>query len=293
MTKTFSVIVLLFSLLGFVPAVALAEQTPVRISASYNNDSDGVSYTSYSIATEKKNKPWNFSYSTTHINQRDSSARLTEQRFITRWQQRINEENSVSAWLGYAGSDSWNFAPFGLQYQGVVNQIDQMWLSYAHDSVTTVAAYQSHILSDQFAVRYRKELDRRLVLDTTVKYAMFSDENFRKTFGMSLTKDISPRFRLGLAYLYDTSDVDKRSVFYLPKEESSLSLVPEYAFPIGEGSLALRISQSLIARNKAGNINRTTFGVRYQLDNFAIDVQTYPDGSYSSQDYSVSWSTRW
>ena len=293
MTKTFSVIVLLFSLLGFVPAVALAEQTPVRISASYNNDSDGVSYTSYSIATEKKNKPWNFSYSTTHINQRDSSARLTEQRFITRWQQRINEENSVSAWLGYAGSDSWNFAPFGVQYQGVVNQIDQMWLSYAHDSVTTVAAYQSHILSDQFAVRYRKELDRRLVLDTTVKYAMFSDENFRKTFGMSLTKDISPRFRLGLAYLYDTSDVDKRSVFYLPKEESSLSIVPEYAFPIGAGSMALRISQSLIARNKAGNINRTTFGVRYQLDNFAIDVQTYTDGSYSSQDYSVSWSTRW
>lgn len=293
MTKTFSVIVLLFSLLGFVPAVALAEQTPVRISASYNNDSDGVSYTSYSIATEKKNKPWNFSYSNTSISQRDSSARLTEQRFITRWQQRINEENSVSAWLGYAGSDSWNFAPFGVQYQGVVNQIDQMWLSYAHDSVTTVAAYQSHILSDQFAVRYRKELDRRLVLDTTVKYAMFSDENFRKTFGMSLTKDISPRFRLGLAYLYDTSDVDKRSVFYLPKEESSLSIVPEYAFPIGEGSLALRISQSLIARNKAGNINRTTFGVRYQLDNFAIDVQTYTDGSYSSQDYSVSWSTRW
>ena len=293
MTKTFSVIVLLFSLLGFVPAVALAEQTPVRISASYNNDSDGVSYTSYSIATEKKNKPWNFSYSTTHINQRDSSARLTEQRFITRWQQRINEENSVSAWLGYAGSDSWNFAPFGVQYQGVVNQIDQLWLSYAHDSVTTVAAYQSHILSDQFAVRYRKELDRRLVLDTTIKYAMFSDENFRKTFGMSLTKDISPRFRLGLAYLYDTSDVDKRSVFYLPKEESSLSIVPEYAFPIGAGSMALRISQSLIARNKAGNINRTTFGVRYQLDNFAIDVQTYTDGSYASQDYSVSWSTRW
>ena len=293
MTKTFSVIVLLFSLLGFVPAVALAEQTPVRISASYNTDSDGVSYTSYSIATEKKNKPWNFSYSNTNISQRDSSARLTEQRFITRWQQRLNEENSVSAWLGYAGSDSWNFAPFGVQYQGVVNQIDQLWLSYAHDSVTTVAAYQSHILSDQFAVRYRKELDRRLVLDTTVKYAMFSDENFRKTFGMSLTKDISPRFRLGLAYLYDTSDVDKRSVFYLPKEESSLSIVPEYAFPIGEGSLALRISQSLIARNKAGNINRTTFGVRYQLDNFAIDVQTYTDGSYSSQDYSVSWSTRW
>ena len=293
MTKTISVIVLLFSLLGFVPAVALAEQTPVRISASYNNDSDGVSYTSYSIATEKKNKPWNFSYSNTNISQRDSSARLTEQRFITRWQQRLNEENSVSAWLGYAGSDSWSFAPFGVQYQGVVNQIDQMWLSYAHDSVTTVAAYQNHILSDQFAVRYRKELDRRLVLDTTVKYAMFSDENFRKTFGMSLTKDISPRFRLGLAYLYDTSDVDKRSVFYLPKEESSLSIVPEYAFPIGEGSLALRISQSLIARNKAGNINRTTFGVRYQLDNFAIDVQTYTDGSYASQDYSVSWSTRW
>lgn len=293
MIQTISVIVLLSALLGLVPSIALAEQTPVKMSASYNNDSDGVSFTSYSIATEKKNKPWNFSYSVTNINQRDSSAKLTEQRFITRWQQRINEENSVSAWLGYAGSDSWNFAPFGIQYQGVVNSVDQMWLSYAHDSVTTVAAYQNHILSDQFALRYRKELDRRLVLDTTIKYAMFSDENFRKTFGMSLTKDISPRFRLGLAYLYDTSDINKRSVFYLPKEESSLSLVPEYAFPVGEGSLALRMSKSLLARNIDGNINRTTFGVRYQLDNFAIDVQTYTDGSYSSQDYSVSWNTRW
>lgn len=293
MTKTISVIVLLFTFSGFVPAVALAEQTPVRISASYNTDSDGVSYTSYGIATEKNNKPWNFSYSTTHINQRDSTAKLTEQRFITRWQQRINEESSVSAWLGYADSASWKFAPFGVQYQGVVNQIDKMWLSYAHDSVTSVAAYQNHILSDQFTLRYRKELDRRLVLDTTVKYAMFSDENFRKTFGVSLIKDISPRFRLGLAYLYDTSDINKRSVFYLPKEESSLSIVPEYAFPVGAGSLALRISQSLFARNKAGNISRTTFGVRYQLDNFAIDVQSYTDGSYSSQDYSVSWTTRW
>ena len=293
MTKIISVIALQIFLLCLVPTIALAEQTPVKFSVSHNNDSDGVSYLSYNMATEKKNKPWNFSYSVTNINQRDSSAKLTEQRFITRWQQRINEENSVSAWLGYAGSDSWNFAPFGIQYQGVVNSVDQMWLSYAHDSVTTVAAYQNHILSDQFALRYRKELDRRLVLDTTIKYAMFSDENFRKTFGMSLTKDISPRFRLGLAYLYDTSDINKRSVFYLPKEESSLSLVPEYAFPVGEGSLALRMSKSLLARNIDGNINRTTFGVRYQLDNFAIDVQTYTDGSYSSQDYSVSWNTRW
>ena len=168
-----------------------------------------------------------------------------------------------------------------------------MWLSYAHDSVTTVAAYQNRILSDQFAWRYRKELDRRLVLDTTVKYAMYSDENYRKTFGLSLSKDVSRRFRLGLAYLYDTSDVAKRSVFYLPKEESSISIVPEYALPVGQGRLAFRLSQSLFARNNAGNINRTTLGVRYQLDNLAIDVQCYSDGSYSSQDYSVSWSTRW
>lgn len=293
MIQTISVMVLLFAFLGFVPSVALAEQTPVRISTSYNNDSDGVSCSSFSIATEKKNKPWNFSYSATSISQRDSTARLTEQRFITRWQQRFNEENSISAWLGYANSDSWKFAPFGVQYLGVVNTIDQMWLSYAHDSVTTVAAYQDHILSDQLTWRYRKELDRRLGLDTTIKYASFSDENFRKTFGLSLTKDFSPRFRLGLAFLYDTSDINKRSVFYLPKEESSLSLVPEYAFPIGAGSLAISLSKSLIARNKDGNINRTTWGARYQLGNLAINVQSYSDGSYSSQDYSVSWNARW
>ena len=293
MTKIISVIALQIVLLCFVPTVALAEQTPVKFSVSHNNDSDGVSYLSYNMATEKKNKPWNFSYAATSISQRDSTARLTEQRFITRWQQRFNEENSIAAWLGYSYSENWQFAPFGVQYLGVVNTIDQMWLSYAHDSVTTVAAYQNRILSDQFSWRYRKELDRRLVLDTTVKYAMYSDENYRKTFGLSLSKDVSRRFRLGLAYLYDTSDVAKRSVFYLPKEESSISIVPEYALPVGQGSLAFRLSQSLFARNNAGNINRTTLGVRYQLDNLAIDVQCYSDGSYSSQDYSVSWSTRW
>jgi hypothetical protein len=293
MTKAIRVIVLLVALSSFTPALTTAEQTPVRISAAYNSDSDSVSFTSYSIATEKKNKPWNFYYTVTNINQRDSTARLTEQRFITRWQQRINEENSFSAWVGYSYSENWQFAPFGVQYQGVVNTIDQLRLSYAHDSVTTVAAYQNRIMSDSLSLNYVKEIDRRLKLDTLVKVAKYTDENFRNTFGLSFVKDVSRRFRLGLAYLYDTSDVDKRSVYYLPKEESSLSIVPEYAFPIGQGSLALRLSQSLVARNKAGNISRTTFGVRYQLDNLAIDVQCYSDGSYSSQDYSVSWSTRW
>ena len=293
MTNTLRIFVLLCAFLGLVPSIVWAEQTPVKISASYNNDSDGVSYISYSIATEKKNKPWNFSYANTNIRQRDFSASLTERRFLARWQRRINEENSFSAWLGYVDSNVWEFVPFGVQYQGVVNAIDQMKLSYAHDSVTTVAAYQNHILSDQLAWRYRKELDRRLMLDATIRYAKFSDENFRNTFGVSLTKDFSHRFRLGLAYLYDTSDINKRSVYYLPKGESSLSLVPEYAVPIGEGSLAIRLSQSLLARNKDGHINRTTFGVRYQLNNLAIDVQCYSDGSYSSQDYSISWNTRW
>ncbi len=293
MTRIISVIVLLSALLGVVPSIALAEQTPVKLSASYNNDSDGVSYTSFSIATEKKNKPWNFTISNTRISQRDSTASLAEQRFIAQWRQRMNEEDSVSAWLGYAYSDNWQFAPFGIQYHGVVNTIDQMWLNYTHDSVTTVAAYQDHIMSDRIAWSYRKELDRHLMLDTTAKYGQYTDTNFRTTLGVNLTKDFSTRFRLGLAYLYDTSDINKRSVFYLPKGESSLSIVPEFAVPIGEGSLALRLSKSIIARNTSGNINRTTLGVRYQLDNFAIDVQCYSDGSYSSQDYSVSWNTRW
>ena len=53
MTKIISVIALQIVLLCFVPTVALAEQTPVKFSVSHNNDSDGVSYLSYSMATEK------------------------------------------------------------------------------------------------------------------------------------------------------------------------------------------------------------------------------------------------
>ena len=92
MTKILRVLVILCAFLGLEPSLVWAEQTPVKISTSYNHDSDGASYISYSIATEKKNKPWNFSYSNTSIRQRDFAGSLSEQRFITRWQQRINEE---------------------------------------------------------------------------------------------------------------------------------------------------------------------------------------------------------
>ena len=54
MTKIISVIALQIVLLCLVPTIALAEQTPVKLSVSHINDSDGVSYLSYNMATEKR-----------------------------------------------------------------------------------------------------------------------------------------------------------------------------------------------------------------------------------------------
>ena len=293
MTKKINVIVLLLVILGLAPSAASAEQTPVRTSSSYNTDSDGVSTTSYSISTEIKNKPWNFTYGNTKISQRDSSGVLYENRFITRWQQRLNEENRLSAWVGYSRSDNWKFASFGVQYEGVVNYIDYIRLGYSHDSVPTVAAYRERILNDRVALSYRQELDRRLYLETLLKYGTYSDGNFRKTFGLTLTKDFSPRYRLGLAYLYDTSDTDMRSVFYLPKGESSLSIVPEIAFPVGNGSLSFMMSRSIWARNQNGNIKRTTYGAKYNWHGLSLEMQYYRDDNYWSRDYSFSWNKKW
>lgn len=60
MTKKLRIFVLLCAFWGLAPSIVWAEQTPVKISTSYNNDSDGVSYISYSIATEKKKQTVEF-----------------------------------------------------------------------------------------------------------------------------------------------------------------------------------------------------------------------------------------
>ncbi|HWR38503.1 MAG TPA: hypothetical protein VN611_03305 [Patescibacteria group bacterium] len=276
------------------PPAAQAEQTPVRISASYNTDSDGVSFTNYSLTTERKNNPWNYMYTNTRIRQRDSEGNvITENRFTVNWRQPIDEESSFSVWAGYANSNVWKFAAFGAQYHGVVNYTDQLRLSYEHDAVPTVAAYNAHILGDRLSWSYQHEIDRRLTLDLALKYARFSDSNFRKTVTVALTKTFSPRYRLGLEYGYDTSDLNKKSVFYLPKGEHSLSLVPEIALPVGGGILVMTMSKSLFSRNVNGNINRTTYGARYRLKNLEIGMQYYRDDNYWSRDYSFSWNNRW
>ncbi len=295
MTKKIIASALLGALLAVLPSTAMAAQTPVKRSAAYNTDSDGVSFFEYGVSTELKNKPWNYTFSNIRLKQNDAAGdgSLNAKKFSVRWQRPINEENAFSAWLGYSGSDIWNFATFGAQYRGVVNYNDQILLNYSRDSVNTIAAYRERILSDGISLRYQRELDRRLVLDHAVKYVRYSDGNFRRTAGLTLTKDFSPRYRLGLAYLYETSDLNRRSVFYLPKGESSLSLVPEIAWPVGRGSIVLKMSKSLFARNSGGNINKTSYGVEYQANNLSLGMQYSRDGDYCSRDYSFSWNMKW
>lgn len=295
MRKNIITIVLLGTFFVLVPSTVMAALTPVRISSAYNSDSDGVSFFEYSIGTEMKNKPWNYSFSNIRIKQSDmvGDGSLSARKFTVRWQRPINEESGISAWAGYSGSDIWKFATFGAQYRGVVNYTDKMSVNYSRDSVNTIAAYKSRILSDGLSFRYEKELDRRLVLDHSVKYASYSDGNFRRTAGVALRKDFSPHYRLGLAYLYETSDLDKRSVFYLPKGESSISLVPEFAWQVGKGSVVLKMSKALYARNVDGNINRTSYGAEYQINNFSLGMQYSRDADYCARDYSFSWNIKW
>lgn len=276
------------------PSPALAEQTPVKSSASYNTDSDGVSFTTYSISTEKKNKPWNFTYSTMRIRQQDSTEHtINETRFLARWQYPFNDEAGMSAWAGYTDSNAWKFVSYGIEYHGVADYTDQFRLSYNHDSVPTVSAYKQHISGNSLYGDYRREIDRKLILNTSLKYTSYSDENFRKTMTIALAKDFSPRYRLGLAYCYDTSDKNKRSVFYLPKGESSLSLVPEIALPAGEGIFVMKATKSLFARNVNGSMSRTTYGAGYYLKNLYLGMQYYRDDDYWSRDYVFSWNNRW
>lgn len=278
---------------SIIPVTALAEQTPVTISSSYNTDSDGVKNSTVTIATAKERNPFNFSYSRLKIQQRDSADSVDENALKINWNYRINEERGYRAWVNLSQNNIWNHASYGLQYYGVANTIDKVTASYSHEAVQTLAAYQNCIMGDNLAMEYRQEIYRDLTLDTKVKYASYSDSNYRKSFSTGLTKAFGRHYRVGLMYDYDTSDVNKKSVFYLPKQQSSLSLTMEAAVKIGEGSLLLKRTGSLFSRDVTGRINKTTYGVTYRLRNLNLGLQYYKDDNYWAREFSCSWSNRW
>ncbi len=294
MKKIIEVVALMAVVVSMTPSTAMAALTPVGISASYSTDSDGVTGINYSIGTEKDNQPWNYTYSHLKIRQRDSQGSfVNENAFTVKWHRPLNDETGISAWVGYANNNIWNFTPFGVMYNGVVNYTDKVALTYSHESVATVPAYNDHILGNRLSLHYQHELKKYLTLDTNINYIRYSDDNFRKTLGVTLKKDFSTRFRLGLAYGYDTSDVNKHSVFYMPKGESSLSIVPEVALPIGEGILVMTASKSLTSHNINGETHKTMYGVGYHLHNLYIGTHYTYDENYWSRDTSFSWSNRW
>lgn len=276
-----------------IPVTASAEQTPVTISSSYNTDSDGVKNSTVTIAAAKEIQPFHFSYSRLKIQQRDSSDSVNENALKINWNYRINEERGYRAWVNLSQNNVWNHASYGLQYDGVANTIDKVTVSYSHEAVQTLSAYQNRIMGNNLAMEYRQEIYRDLTMDTKVKYSSYSDSNYRKSFSAGLTKAFGRHYRAGLVYSYDTSDVNKKSVFYLPKQESSLSLTMEAAVKVGEGSLLLKRTGSLFSRDVTGRIDKTTYSVMYRLRNLNLGLQYYKDDNYWAREVSFSWSNRW
>lgn len=294
MKKIIKVVTLMGVVISMMPSTAMAALTPVEISSSHNTDSDGVKSQNYSISTTKENKPWNYSYSYLKMRQGGVVGNfVNENAFTAKWRRPINDESGVSAWIGYNQSNIWKYVPFGAKYNGVVNYTDKVEVIYNHQSVSSVLAYKAHILGDQLSGSYQQELKKGLVLNTNVSYAKYSDENYRQTLGMTLKKDFGLYYRLGIAYKYDTSDINRSSVFYMPKGEHSLSITPEVAFPVGEGSVVMTASKSLSAKDINGKINSTTYGVGYHFSNMYIGTQYSHDDNYWSRDTSFSWNGRW
>lgn len=279
---------------SIVPLTYAMAQTPIGITASYSTDSDGVSGANYSISTEKEDAPWNYSYSHIKIRQRDTQGGLVDENTVTvKWNRPFSDETGIFAWLGYKQNNISNFTPFGVRYQGVVNYTDKVDLSYSHDSVPTVRAYKNHISVKRLSLSYQQAVEKDLMLATDISYARYSDDNFRKTLGVTLTKDFGMQFRLGLAFNYDTSNRNKYSVYYMPKGESSLSLVPEAAFPLGDGILVMTAMRSLVSRNADGQMQKTSYKVGYHLNNLYLGTQFYRDDHYWSHDTSLTFSSRW
>lgn len=299
MKKIIKVVMLMAVVVSVVPSTALAALMPVGMNASSSSDSDGVSYTSYSIGTAKEDIPWNYTYS--HLKIRDLQGRVVDENaFTVKWHRPINDEAGIAAWLGYTNNNIWKFTNFGVMYNGVVNYTDKVVLNYGHDSVPTVAAYSAHIMSNSLSGRYQHEISKGLMLEANMKYARYSDDNARKAVGVNITKDFGTHYRLGLAYSYDTTDINRaynppdNKPYYMPQGQSALSIVPEVALPIGDGTLVMSASKSLSARNIKGAIHSKTYRVGYHLNNLYIGTAYYHDDTpYWSHDTSFSWNMRW
>ncbi|MBP2626222.1 MAG: hypothetical protein H6Q68_933 [Firmicutes bacterium] len=282
-------------LMGIAMAVSMAmpfvAAAPVQIGLSYSKDSDGLDSYSYSIGTEKEEKPLNFTVYQNRLVQSNTS--INENMLLGKWVKTVSKKANVTLWTGFLKNDIRDFISYSGMYDTEVRGDDHMWFSYGHDAVGTVLAHQNGISTNTTTFSYLHKPVEDVEMILKVEHTAYSDNNNQKKLDISIAKHFSERLKLGVAYGYNSADYSASPVYYVPVQESTLSIVPQLAIPIGLGKVVLTGEKSLVADNSSGSISRYSIATDVIFGNLSMGTKYFSEPAYSSRTWHMNWNHEW
>lgn len=270
---------------------SLATATPVETGFVYSTDSDGVVSHSYRIATANEEQPLNFTFYRNRLSQ--SGTTINENVLVGQWVRPVSEKANITLWTGLLKNDIRNFVSYAGMYDVKVGDADHMWLSYGHDAIGTVNAYRQGITTNTGTFSYSHKPVEDVELLLKGQHVAYSDSNNQQILDLSITKNFSERFKLGLKYGYDSADFQVPGIYYVPLQQSTFSIVPEWNIPIGVGKLVFTGEQSFAGHDSTGSINLHSVSADYKINNVSVGTTYFRTDDYSSRDWHMNWNHNW
>lgn len=272
-------------------ATPLAAAAPVQTGFIYSKDSDGVVSYSYHIGTENEENPLNFTAYHNTLTQSNTS--IDENILLGKWVRPVSEKANVTLWTGFLKNDIRDFVSYSGMYDTKVREDDHMWFSYGHDAVGTVLAHQNGISTNTTTFSYLHKPAEDVEIILKAEHTAYSDNNNQKKLDASVAKSFSELFKIGVAYGYNNADYSASPVYYVPVQESTLSIVPELTIPLGLGKVVLTGEKSLVAHNSGGSISRYSIATDLIFDNLSMGTQYFSEPAYSSRTWHINWNHQW
>jgi|GEM_PF-4436344 len=255
----------------------------------FSNDSDGVTSYSYKIGTANEENPLNFTFYHTKLSQ--SNTTINEQVLLGKWVRPLSDQANVTLWTGFLKNDIRNFVSYAAMYDTNVKEDDHIWFSYGHEAVGTVEAHRKGISTNTMTLSYLHKPAEDVEVIVTAAHSAYSgvNKNNQKKFDLSLGKQFSERFKLGVAYGYNSADHLGSPDYYVPVQESVFSIVPEYNIPIGTGKMIITGKRSLTGHNHTGSIQYYSIGGELVFDSISLGGKYLKAGDYSSRTWQINW----
>lgn len=255
---------------------------------TYSKDSDGVVLHSYSIGTNDEEAPFNFTDYQTRLTQ--SGTTISENTLQGKWHGSVGQ-GYITLWAGYMKNDLRSAGTSSLMYDTNLGDNDHVWLSYGHDIVATVLAQQARIDSNSSTMSYLHKPSSDVEITGTATYTKYSDNNTQKAYNLAIKKQLNKNFALGLNFDNSNADHSASPVYYVPINESVLSLKPEVTVPLGVGKLNITAEQALAGHSNGSTSRRQSIDSAITFGKFSVGATYSSDIAYNSRTSYIKFDT--